>query len=274
MLDFPGFRGLAGLHGRFSLRAIVRSGLHYLVPSSCALCGAHGCDALCVFCRQQFFAQPGVRCRVCAMPLPSTGGAPGKDLRCGECLREPPAYDATVVATDYVAPLDQLVLALKFGGKLALAPLFARLLADALLRFRTVGAVPGLSVVPAALATLPALLTGVPLSSVRLRVRGFNQSLEIARPLARLTGIALAPQLLLRVRDTRPQSLLAPEQRRSNIAGAFDVAPHHADRIGGLHVAVVDDVITTGHTLNEIAATLKRCGVARVTNLVFARTLR
>jgi ComF family protein len=178
-----------------------------------------------------------------------------------------------VVATDYIAPLDQLVLALKFGGKLALAPLFARLLADALLRFRTVGALPGLSILPAS-TTLPALLAGVPLSTSRLTVRGFNQSLEIARPLARLTGIALAPQLLLRVRDTRPQSLLAPEQRRSNIAGAFDVAPRHADRIGGLHVAVVDDVITTGHTLNEIAATLKRYGTARVTNLVFARTLR
>ena len=207
------------------------------------------------------------------MPLPSMGGPLGKDLRCGECLREPPAYDATVVATDYAAPLDQLVLALKFGGKLALAPLFARLLADALLHFRTAGAMSGLS---AGLSVLPALLTAVPLSAARLRVRGFNQSLEIARPLARLTGIGLAPQLLLRVRDTRPQSLLAPEQRRSNIAGAFDVAPRHADadRIGGLNVAVVDDVITTGHTLNEIAATLKRYGAARVTNLVFARTLR
>jgi ComF family protein len=272
MLDFPGFPGLAGLHGRFSLYALVRSGLRYLVPSSCALCGAHGCDALCVFCRQQFFLRPGVRCRVCAMPLPSMGG-PDQDMRCGECLREPPAYDATLVATDYVAPLDQLVLALKFGAKLALAPLFARLLADALLRFRTTAAVPGLSVLPA-LMTLPALLTGVPLSAARLSVRGFNQSLEIARPLARLTGIALAPQLLLRMRDTRPQSLLAPEQRRSNIAGAFDVAPRHADRIEGLHVAVVDDVITTGHTLSEVAATLKRYGAARVTNLVFARTLR
>lgn len=216
------------------------------------------------------------------MPLPSMDGPTGKDVRCGECLREPPAYDATVIAADYVAPLDQLVLALKFGGKLALAPLFARLLADALLRCRTVGAMPGLSVLSAALATLPAsnastlpaLLAGVPLSAARLRVRGFNQTLEIARPLARLTGIALAPQLLLRVRDTRSQSSLSPEQRRSNIAGAFDVAPRHADRIGGLHVAVVDDVITTGHTLNEIAATLKRYGAARVTNLVFARTLR
>jgi ComF family protein len=265
MLDFPGFSGFTPLHGRFSLQAIVRAGLRYLVPSSCALCGAHGCDALCLFCRQQFFAQVDVRCRVCAMPLPSIGGPglSGKDLRCGECLREPPAYDATVVAADYAAPLDQLVLALKFGGKLALAPLFARLLADATLAASTL-----------APSTLPALLTGVPLSTARLAVRGFNQSLEIARPLARLTGIALAPQLLLRIRDTRPQSLLAPEQRRSNIAGAFDVAARHADRIRGLHVAVVDDVITTGHTLNEIAATLKRYGAARVTNLVFARTLR
>ncbi|RXZ33926.1 ComF family protein [Oxalobacteraceae bacterium CAVE-383] len=236
--------------------------LRYLIPSSCALCGLHARETLCEGCRRQFFtpAGAGLRCPVCAIPLPAS------QPRCGDCLRAPPAFDATVTAADYIAPLDQLVLALKFGGKLALAPLFARLLADALLNDRRQYSRIG--------APLPALLTGVPLSPGRLRIRGFNQSLEMARPLARLTGMALAPQLLLRIRDTHPQSQLAPPQRRSNIAGAFDLAPPHARRIAGLHIGVVDDVMTTGQTLNEIAAVLKRHGAARVTNLVFARTLR
>jgi ComF family protein len=243
----------------FPLRWLTRAGmqLRRLTPSSCVLCGQHAREALCEHCRQQFFTRTGMRCRICAMPLPFAEAS----LRCGDCLREPPAYDATAVAADYAAPLDQLVLALKFGGQLALAPLFAQLQADALPHFRAIG-------------PLPTLLTGVPLSAMRLQSRGFNQTLEIAKRLSRLTGIALEPQLLTRIRDTRPQAQLAPQQRRSNIAGAFDVSPQCADRIGGMHIGVVDDVITTGHTLNEIAATLKRYGAARVTNLVFARTLR
>jgi ComF family protein len=199
------------------------------------------------------------------MPLIHGEMPSGKQLRCGDCLRTSPAFDATIVASDYVAPVDQLVLGLKFGDKLALAPLFAQLLADALLRFRTGASLS---------QSLPALLTAVPLSPARLQARGFNQSLEIARPLARLTGITLAPQLLTRIRDTRPQAQLAPQERRSNIAGAFDISPRYADSLAGLHIGVADDVITTGQTLNEIAATLKRHGVSRVTNLVFARTLR
>jgi ComF family protein len=237
------------------------SGLRHLLPSCCALCGQqaqHDC-ALCAPCRRQFFSQMPARCRICAMPLPDASADP----RCGDCLREPPAFDATVVAADYAAPIDQLVLALKFGEKLALAPLFAQLQADALLRLRD--RLP---------ATLPSLLTAVPLSAKRLMSRGFNQTLEIARPLSRLTGIALAPQLLTRLRDTRPQARLAPGQRRQNIASAFAVSAGCAGNIAGRHIGVVDDVITTGQTLNEIAATLKRHGAVRVTNLVFARTLR
>jgi ComF family protein len=264
---------MIGFLSRFSLRSVVRSGLHHLLPSSCVLCGQHACDALCEFCREQFFTPTRIRCRVCAMPLPSMSERTDNNLRCGDCLREPPAYDATVVATDYVAPLDQLVLALKFGDKLALAPVFARLLADALLRFGAIGRPSAVSAVSAP-PPLPTLITGVPLSAMRLRVRGFNQTLEIARPLARLTGIALAPQLLLRIRDTRSQSLLAPQQRRNNVSGAFDVCQRYSDKLAGMHIGVVDDVITTGQTLNEIAATLKHYGAARITNLVFARTLR
>ncbi|MFJ7567250.1 phosphoribosyltransferase family protein [Herminiimonas sp. NPDC097707] len=225
------------------------------LPSSCALCGFSSRQALCDDCEQRFFNQTPLRCHQCASPLPHTG-APIQ--RCGACLGDPPAFDATIVAGDYAAPVDHLVLALKFGNRLALAPLFASMLRDAILRE------------PA--FAMPALLTAVPLGEKRLSERGFNQALEIAKPLARAIAIPLAPQLLERTRDTLMQSMLHPAERHRNMRHAF-VLPANADvLVRGRHIGVVDDVMTTGVTLNEIAATLKRHGAVRVTNLVFART--
>ena len=194
------------------------------------------------------------------MPLPALS-ITGTDTvqRCGACLEDPPAYDATIAAADYAAPLDQLVIALKFGSRLAMAPLFARLMRDALLHR------PELA--------LPDLLIAVPLGSERLRRRGYNQALEIARPLSRTLGIELQARLAQRLRETDAQSTLHPEQRRKNMRGAFSLTPAFVDKIGGKHIGVVDDVMTTGETLNELAATLKRFGAARVSNFVFARTL-
>jgi len=117
---------------------------------------------------------------------------------------------------------------------------------------------------------LPALLCPVPLGPRRLAERGYNQALEIARPLARSMGVALHAQLVARVHETAAQSSVTPERRRQNIAGAF-VVPDAA-LVAGRHIGVVDDVMTSGQTLNELAATLKRHGAACVSNLVFART--
>ena len=174
---------------------------------------------------------------------------------CGRCLAERPAFDATVVACDYAPPLDQLVLQLKFGARLALAPWFSQMLRDAVL------AEPGFR--------LPDLLCPVPLGPQRLVERGFNQALEIARPLAAALGVPLEPRLAVRLADTRAQSGVAPSERRDNIRDAFEVA---AGQVAGLHVGIVDDVMTSGHTLGELAQEFKRAGAARVTNLVFART--
>ena len=233
----------------------IAAHLSAILPSSCALCGMSGGDTLCPGCRKQFFAPRGACCGQCAMPL--AGG--GESIRCGACLDNAPAYDASIAAVDYGAPLDQLVTALKFGGKLALAPLFARLMRDALLH--------------APQAPLPDLLLPVPLGERRLMQRGFNQALEIARPLSRALGVRLEARAVLRLRETDAQSSLHPEQRRKNIRGAFSVAPDFVGKFDGLHVGLVDDVMTTGETLNELAATLKRFGAARVSNFVFARTL-
>jgi ComF family protein len=197
-----------------------------------------------------------VRCAQCAIVLPAGAGV----ILCGSCLRRPPSFDAAVVVSDYAAPLDQLVLALKFGGQLAMAPLFGQLLADAL------GRLPR--------QDWPDLLAPVPLGHRRLAERGFNQALEIARPLARILRLPLAPCLLARQRETAPQSLLTPAERRANLRRAFSLPQAGLERVRGRHVGVVDDVLTTGATLEEIAATLKRCGAARVTCLAFARTGR
>jgi ComF family protein len=180
--------------------------------------------------------------------------------RCGECLRAPPAFDATVVAADYSPPVDRLVLALKFGSQLALAPLFARLLHEAW---------PGEGKLP-----MPDRLTAVPLGRQRLAERGFNQALEIARPLSRALGIVLDPHAIARLRETRAQTLLHPDERHENIRHAFVVPAGAMARVHGRHIGIVDDVITTGETLNEVAATLKRFGAVRVTNFVFARTFQ
>jgi ComF family protein len=224
-----------------------------LLPSSCALCGGACGQAVCLPCRGQYVVARR-RCPRCANPLPDDEPA----TNCGACLADPPCFDSTVVASDYAAPLDQLVLQLKFGGQLALAPWFAQLLRDAVL------ARPD--------AVLPELLCPVPLGPRRLVERGFNQALEIAKPLAASLGVALQPRLTVRSVDTRAQSGVAPSERKANMRGAFSVAPGMLDMVAGRHVGVVDDVMTSGNTLEEMASTLKQAGAARVTNLVFART--
>lgn len=240
------------MNGKILATRWGRALLNRLLPNACALCGGDSDDAMCAGCEEQFFGAAAAiaRCACCANPLPAAG------TLCGVCLRHPPAFDRTLVAADYVLPIDQLVLQLKFGHRLALAPLCARLLRDAVLRQDDIA--------------LPALLCPVPLGPRRLAERGYNQALEIARPLARSMGVALEARLLHRVHETAAQSSVTPAERQANIAGAFAVPD--AALVAGRHIGVVDDVMTSGRTLNELAATLKRHGAARVSNFVFART--
>ena len=229
--------------------------LPMLLPNACALCGEEAGSAVCAPCTLRYAAPGAARCPCCANPL-GAQELPGQ--ACGACLADEPAYDATVAAVDYAAPLDGLVLGLKFGARLPLAPWCAGLLRDALL------ARPGWP--------LPDLLCPVPLGPRRLQERGFNQALEIARPLASAIGVTLQPRLASRAVETAAQSGVTPRERAANIRGAFEIAPAMAEKIQGRHVGVVDDVMTSGHTLNELAATLKAAGAACVSNLVFART--
>jgi len=212
---------------------------------SCYLCRGAAEGMLCAACDAELPRLEGAACPRCALPSP--GGA-----ICGRCLARTPAYDGTIAALAYEFPADVLVQGLKFRGELALAPLLGQVLAARLPRAARVDFI------------LP-----VPLSAARLAARGFNQALEIARALARATGCRLAPLLAERSRDTPPQLELPLEERARNVRGAFRCG----ERLERAEIAVVDDVMTTGATLEELAAALKRAGAARVVNWVVARTL-
>ncbi len=249
--------------------ALTKGLLAALLPCNCVLCGASGPSLLCPGCHAQFFAAALPRCPVCANPMPDAtlgapdaAGGPQRALAgvvpCGRCLADRPAFDATFVAADYALPVDRLVLQLKFARQLALARLFGGLLADAVLRDDT------------ASLPRPALLCPVPLGLQRLSERGFNQALEIARPLGKALGIAVHARLAVRVRETQAQSSTPHGARKANMARAFAIPDRTL--VEGRHVGLVDDVMSSGQTLQELAATFKRHGAARVTNYVFART--
>lgn len=212
--------------------------------SRCLLCGAaSSAQGICPGCWTDLPWLTGAGCASCAHPLPLPG-------LCGRCLTEPPHFDRVVAACRYEYPLDGLIQACKYGGRLTV-----------------VNALAGMMRKP----ELPRadLIVAMPLSTQRLRERGFNQALELARSIARTTEIPLDADLCIKTRDTPPQTRLPWKERRKNIRGAFVVQRN----VDGLHIAVVDDVLTTGATLNELARNLKRAGATAVTGWVVARTV-
>lgn len=220
-----------------------RAALSRWFAPRCLLCGAAaGYDGLCDGCRTELPWLDAAGCEICAHPLPAAG-------LCGRCLADPPHYDRVIAACRYAFPLDALIHSYKYGGRLAAAAALAGLLDGRITR-------------------KPDLIVPVPLTPQRLRERGFNQALEIARLLGKSLGVAVDAGLCIKTRDTAPQSTLPWKTRRKNIRGAFVVLGD----LEGRHVAVVDDVLTTGATLGELARNLKRAGAASVTGYVIART--
>jgi ComF family protein len=221
-------------------------------PSLCAVCRAWGRGRVCADCLDRF-AAPVPRCRRCALPVGATVAL------CGTCLTAPPNFDATLAALDYRPPWDRLVSAFKFHGALDLAAVFA----EAIVGAERKRAGPR-----------PSLVLPVPLAAARWRERGYNQAWELARRIARRLDIAADPDLLLRLRETAHQLALPLAERAANVRGAFAVEPRRRAELRGRHVAVVDDVMTTGSTAAEIAAVLRHAGAATVEIWVLARTPR
>lgn len=217
-----------------------------LLAPRCLVCGEAGAEGLdlCAACTTALpWNHPACPC--CALPTPHG------DL-CGQCLYTPPPVNVTHAAFVYGFPLERLVPRFKFHQDLAAGRLLAELMAQGL-----------------ASAERPDALVPVPLHAARLRTRGYDQALELARPVARALGLPLLREVLQRTRPTTAQTRLDAVERRRNLKAAFAVTP--GTPLPG-HVALVDDVMTTGATLESAARTLRRAGIARVDAWVCART--
>lgn len=222
------------------------------IGCDCPLCGARVAGArLCVGCQADITAAPpgsGPRCPRCALRLPATAST------CPACLGAPRAYQRTIVAFDYLPPADALIRMLKTQLRLSMAPVLARLLADAV---RAEGELPD-----------GVVLAPIPASRASLRLRGMNPAAEIARSLSAELHVPLVRHALRRRRETPRQTALGRRARQQVAAGVFLGAPS----VRGRHVAVVDDVMTTGSTVEAAAVALLAAGAAGVTVLVAART--
>ena len=217
-----------------------------MLPQNCFLCCAASDDAfLCPACASSLPLLAHDHCPGCALPTPGAAV-------CGACLKHGTYFDATVAAWRYEFPIDKLIQSLKYSHRLASADFLGA----------------GLARVCTGLA--PDLILPVPLSDQRLAERGFNQSVEIARPLSRLLGVPLELHAVRRHRHTAPQAGLPWKERSKNIRHAFDCITN----LSGKSILVVDDVMTTGSTLNELARVLKAHGACQVTNAVVARALK
>lgn len=219
--------------------------INRLFAQDCLLCASPS-DAgiLCAACANELPHLDPPHCPQCGLPTPN-------GERCGRCISHPPHYDVARALFIYDFPLDKLIQAFKYGHKLALGPYFGRQLA--------------------ALASGIAadLIVPLPLHPERLRERGFNQALELARPVAAALQRPLDTHCCQRIRPTPAQASLPWRERAKNIRNAF----HCSADLSGKHVLLIDDVMTTGASLDECARTLKLHGAATVTLLVVAWAL-
>lgn len=232
---------ILSIFSRPKLNTCSKSG-HLAQP--CVLCGSMNCDGLwCAACDASLPYLNAAHCPVCALPTP-------QGEICGHCLKNPPEFSRTVAVFAYQFPVDRLIQHLKYNEQLALASIFAGKLLQKIER-----------------ENLPDFIIPMPLHPNKLRSRGFNQARLIAKPLSRALAIPLLD--CYRLRDTPSQTSLPWNERSKNVQGAFD-----CDReLSGKHIALVDDVLTTGASLNELAFMVKKQGAIEISNWVIARAL-
>ncbi len=222
----------------------------WLLPPICLLCGVRGEDSgLCAACRAELPWQSNA-CIACALPL-------ARGELCGQCLQRRPSRDESFAVFDYAPPIDALIQRVKFNGDLACARLLGHLMVEGIQRRQP---------------SLPRALIPVPLHRGRLASRGYNQALELARPIARALHLPIEYACVTRIRATAEQSGLGAAARGDNLRDAFVVRHRDGNRIGD-DVAIIDDVMTTGHTVDALAGVLKRAGVRHVRVWVCARAL-
>lgn len=247
----------AGTHPSTVDTSMPQRLLDVLFPPRCVHCETPGA-LLCAACRAKIAAPPGPRCEHCDLPLYARGGT-----RCAMCVRlvtqgQTSAVDRIVVASIYEGPLGSAIRALKFRRQRRLAAPLGSLLIDAARRV-------GLAV---------DVIIPMPLHAGRRRERGYNQASLLARPLARTLGVPLREDLLIRSRATQPQTRLTVSQRHANVSDAFALTALAATALAGKRIALVDDVTTTGATLDAAAHALRAARPAAIYALAVARPAR
>ncbi len=218
---------------------------NWILPHICILCRkiSNRSQDLCLACLQELpFLKQG--CLTCANVLPLNHSFP----LCGQCLQKKPPFDITHALFLYEPPITKLILDLKFHHALTHAKLLGELLAEKILYewYQK--------------SDLPTAIIPMPLHASRLKERGFNQAVEIARPLAKALHLPLILDDVVRVKPTLPQMSLPKSERKRNIKNAFFVKKSLKNQ----HVAVLDDVITTGNTVHELCRLLKRRGANKI----------
>ena len=218
------------------------------VRTLCILCGApveSTADRLCRPCRAELPRQPAGACPCC-------GGPAAVATECARCFPQAPAFDSCLSGCTYRYPADQMIKRLKYLARLDLAHALAR---------------PLLETVRRDMAVVPDCLVPTPMHRARLRRRGFNQAREIARVLSQRVSVPVDDRLLCRYKPTAFQYELRPEQRKKNVKDAFSLIKSMSYK----NIAVVDDILTTGATADEIARLLKRHGARHVQVWCLAR---
>lgn len=220
---------------------------------TCLLCDEHTATAiaLCDACELEL-PWLGDRCERCALPLPMAG------LTCGQCLKQPPAFTSVHAAWVYGFPIDSMIIGFKHNSHWPKGRLLSELLSQSLLDHFNSG------------NERPDFLLPVPLATQRLRQRGYNQAAMISDWLSKPLNIPSRAHWLLRTQNTPTQQALDAKERKRNLKHAFSLAPGIAVR--GLHLALVDDVLTTGATAHHLARLLLNAGARRVDVYCLART--
>lgn len=232
----------------------LRTGfMRLFLPHTCILCAEHAEQSrdLCVACEKEL-PWADLACKQCGLRL---SAATTSEL-CGQCQQHPPAFDRVFSLCDYIEPMDRIIAAAKFHQQLVYTRLLGELLTErACQRWYKNQA-------------LPDLILPVPLHASRLKERGYNQSLEIAKVVALKLNIPLGKDYCERQKATAAQSSLAHAERSHNVKNAFVLKKP----LNLQHVAIVDDIITTGHTVDELSKILRAAGVQQIDVWCCART--
>lgn len=219
-----------------------------LLPNYCLCCNAKTDSnlPLCKTCVTELPWHTGAQCKICAIPM-------YRGKLCGQCISKPPAFDRVIAPLHYQTPIDRFVPRMKFGKKLIYTYLLGKLLAEY---------IKGLQI-----KAMPEVLIPVPLHPKRLRERGFNQSTEIANILKKYLKLPVDQSVLIRKKPTQAQTRLKAKDRNKNLRGAF----YSPKSTNYEHVALIDDVLTTGSTAQEASKILKKQGVKQVSVWCLAR---